>query len=215
MRHALRSAVTLVLSAGVLFSGAGCSGDEPEPPAAATPKRTPTGAATALVQRSAPYDVGLRSVAGDLRKRDRERATRLLARPVRTWVDNGFLDRPWRRPNLRATFAGFTPDLRGQARRQAGRLTMSRLGNAVTEVIAQRRSIRLRGFAPRGRVMGGTAVVDLRFLAMTRDGEVRRVNVRGDLSLTRMGTPGKVRIFAYDLDRWVDRNVSVVGEDGA
>ena len=59
--------------------------------------------------------------------------------------------------------------------------------------------MQLVAFAPHGRAVGATAVVQLVLLGLRADGNRVEIAVTGDLYLTRPGQPWQV--FGYDLQR--------------
>lgn len=191
-----------------------CTGDEPAVPrqaASATPSTTPTGAAPALRERAAPYRVRFRQVAGEVARARRAQYLRALSRPVRAWVDAGFVRGPWpREGGFRRAFVPFGRYVSDRARRDARLLTLQSVGGSLVEVIPQRRRIGVSVTGVRGHVVGATARVDLRVLGLDRSGTRMRVTVRGDLFLTRMKSHGW-QIFGYRLDRWVDEGAMVRG----
>jgi hypothetical protein len=129
---------------------------------------------------------------------------RRLAAPVRAWVEEGFVEGPWPRERFASAYAPFGRDTARRARRDGGLLSLRAQGPRVRQVVPERRWVTLSAAAVRGRVVGATARVDLRFLAVLEDGGRLRVNVRGDLFLTR-NRARRWKIFGYDLDRWEER----------
>jgi hypothetical protein len=189
----------------------GCT-DEPasRPRSAPSPTSTSTGSAPSLRERPAPYEIGYRSVAGTLPQARRQLYLHALARPVRVWVDNGFVRGPWPREGFAGAFAPFGRHIGDRARRDADLLTLEPVGRSLVEVVPQRRRVAVSVTAARGHVVGATARVDLRVLAVDRDGGRMRVNLRGDLYLTRVPSHGW-QIFGYRLDRWVDQGAMTRG----
>ncbi|MDQ4007163.1 MAG: hypothetical protein M3211_03580 [Actinomycetota bacterium] len=191
-------------SALLVLSAAACTG-EPEaqrqgtPP---TPSPTATGSAPALRERAAPYDIGFRRIAGSLPRRRSQDILRGVTRPVRVWVERGFVDGPWPRERFRPAFGPFTSELARRARREAELLTLQRQGPELTSVVPQRRRVAVSATARGGHPVGATAHVDLRFLTVDRQDDRRRIRVDGDLYLTRTKTGWQ--IFGYDLDRRVE-----------
>jgi hypothetical protein len=208
-RHrAVVAALALLLAASLTA----CTGDRagaPQGTATPTPTTTATGAAPSLRERAAPYQVRYRQVAGEVSRR--RQYLRALARPVRTWVDGGFVRGPWpREDGFARAFVPFGRYISDRARRDAGLLTLQALGGSLVEVIPQRRRIAISVTGARGHVVGATARVDLRVLGLDRSGRRTRVNVRGDLFLTRVKSHGW-KVFGYQLDRWIEEGAMVGG----
>jgi hypothetical protein len=189
-----------VLSVLLALSLGACT-DEPEAQPSPPPSPTATEQAPALRQRPAPYAVRFGKVAGHLPQGRRGQILRALARPVRAWVDGGFVQGPWPRRRFRAAFAPFGQDIAARARRDAGLLTLYAEGRSLVEVVPQQRRIAVSVTTARRRVVGATARVNLRVLGVDRRGRETRVSLRGDVYLTRTGEHGW-QIFGYDLDRW-------------
>jgi hypothetical protein len=178
----------------------GACTDEPARPAA-PPTPTATEPAPALRQRPAPFAVRFGKVAGHLPPGRRGQILRALARPVRAWVDAGFVHGPWPRRRFRAAFAPFGQGVAAQARRNRGLLTLHAEGPSLVDVVPQRRRIAVSVTTAHQRVVGATARVNLTVLGVDRRGRESRVSLRGDLYLTRTRHHGW-KIFGYDLDRW-------------
>jgi len=212
-RLAPPSALLLALAAAVA-GAAGCSGDEgaPSRPSAA-PSETATGAAPSLRERPEPFRVRYRRMAGEVPKKGRAATLTAVSRPVRSWIDNGFVAGPWPRESFGQAYAPFGNDITERVRRDADLLTMQPLGGSLVEVVPQRRWIGVSVTGVRGSVVGATARVDVRVLGIDEDGRRSRVAVRGDLYLTRVPEHGW-RIFGYRLDRWVDEGAMTRSDNG-
>jgi hypothetical protein len=191
--------VTVLVSVLSALSLVSCTGDT-EGRQTAAPSPTPTGGVPDLRVEPAPYDVEYGKVAGRIAKRERRSGLRALARPVRTWMDRGFVAGPWPRDGFDAAFAPFAGGVRSKARRDAELLTLQRQGGSLTEVIPARRRVKVSVTSVRRHVVGATARVDLRLLTIDEAGAPARVRVHGDLYLTRVEGKGWT-IFGYDLER--------------
>jgi hypothetical protein len=202
--RAATRAAAVAGSALLVLSATACTG-EPEEQRQGSPRPTSsptaTGSAPALRERAAPYDIGYRRIAGSLPRRRSQDILRGLTRPVRVWVDRGFVDGPWPRERFRPAFGPFTSELAPRVRRDE-LLTLQRQGPELTSVVPQRRRVAVSATARGGRPVGATAHVDLRFLTVDRQDDRRRIRVNGDLYLTRTKTGWQ--IFGYDLDRRVE-----------
>lgn len=200
--------MSAVLGVLLALSLSGCTGDPPpagdraEPPPS-TPSPTTTGEVPSLRERAAPYDIAYRRVAGSLPRAKRARTLRFVTRPVRAWVDAGFVRGPWPRERFRQAIAPFNRGITPRARTDADLLTMRGLGPSLVEVVPRRRRVRVSMTAVRGRAVGATAHLDLRVFAVDDRDRRMRVQVRGDVYLTYVKERGW-RIFGYSLDRWVD-----------
>jgi hypothetical protein len=213
-----RRAVTtpvLLLTLALVPALAACTGDD-QTAGAPRPTPTTTKAAPDLSRRAAPYRVRLATVAGDIPRSRRAPYLRALAAPVRKWVDAGFVDGPWPRGRFTAAYAPFGRDVARQARRSGDLLTLRAHGQSFEHVVPERRWVVLSVSAVRGRVVGATARVNLRFLGQGEGARRVRVHVRGDLFLTRTRAH-EWKIFGYDLDRWEERGAMTArtGGDGA
>jgi hypothetical protein len=191
-----------------------CTGDPPKGPQASaspSPTSTATTGAPTLRERAAPVQVRYRRVAGEVAKARRQQYLRALARPVRRWMDDGFVHGPWPREHRFAgAFVPFSRQIRDRARRDADLLTLQSVGASLAEVVPRRRRIAMSVTGVRGHVVGATARVDLRVFGVDDSGRRMRVNVRGDLFLTRVESRGW-KIFGYQLDRWVEEGAMTRG----
>ena len=87
----------------------------------------------------------------------RQPTLRALSRPVRAWVEQGFVAGPWPRNGFRAAFAPFAGGTRSAAMRDADLLTLQRSGSSLTEVIPLRRRVKVSVTTHRARVAGQPA----------------------------------------------------------
>lgn len=186
----------------------GCSGDPDSgrrqasrPTPTVTPTPTSTEEAPSLRERAAPYRVRYGRVAGQIPRGKRDRFLRSLARPVRGWMEGGFVEGPWPRKGFRRAFVPFGRPITARAHREADLLTLQPLGAALVDVVPRQRRIEMSVTAVRGRVVGATARVHLRVVGFDREGRRVPVGVRGDLYLTRVSGHGW-KVFGYDIDRW-------------
>lgn len=193
--------VPALSAASLLLAGclSGCTSEPEERPAAA-PSATPTGGAPALRAEPAPYDVAYGRVAGHVAKPRRQPTLRALSRPVRSWVEQGFVAGPWPRDRFRAAFAPFAGGTRSAAMRDADLLTLQRSGSSLTEVIPLRRRVKVSVTTHRARVVGATARVNLRLLTVDESEHKDRVGVLGDLYLTPVEGKGWA-IYGYDIEQ--------------
>ncbi len=183
----------------------GCTDDQAPrtSPGSPTPVPTATEAAPELQERAAPYQVRFGKVAGQVPRRKRERVLESIARPVRRWVEAGFVGGSWPRERFREAFVPFGQGIAERARKDADLLTLQALASSLTEVVPQRRSIVVSATTVGGRVVGATARLKLRVLGLEESGSRRRVNLRGEVYLTPTRRHGW-QIFGYDVARWVE-----------
>lgn len=205
----------LLLALAVPVAGlAGCSGDAEGPSAPpAAPSDTATGAAPSLRERPEPFRVRYRRMAGEVPKRGRAATLTAVSRPVRSWIDSGFVAGPWPREAFGQAYAPFGNNITERVRRDADLLTMQPLGDSLVEVVPQRRWVGVSVTGVHGNVVGATARVDVRVLGIDEAGKRSRVAVRGDLYLTRVPEHGW-KIFGYRLDRWVEEGAMTRPDNG-
>ena len=96
-------------------------------------------------------------------------------------------------------FATFTSGAGRDARRQDHLTTAVDIGADLVDVVPTRRTVQLVAFAPDGRAVGASAVVQLVLLGVRANSEEVEVAMTGDLYLTRPGHTWQV--FGYDLRR--------------
>jgi hypothetical protein len=139
-------------------------------------------------------------VAGRLPPKDRRRLCARVGRTISAYVDAAFLGGDYPRSRFGASFGAFTSGAARQARDDLTLLTNLPWGPTTRSVRATRRTAYLSVLAPKGRVAGVTAAVDLRFRVDRGTRPARRVRLKGRLLLTR-DHRGRWAIFGYDLAR--------------
>jgi hypothetical protein len=155
-----------------------------------------------LSQRDAPLRVSVSKVTGKLSKSARLRLKTSAGRPVRRWLDAGFVKGTYPRADFSQTYGVFTAGAAQSAKRDRSLLTNIQLGPRLVDVAAKRRSAQLSVLAVHGHPRGVTVRVRLILLGVHRDGSRVTVRLAGDVYLTR--TPaGAWKIFGYDLTREV------------
>jgi len=209
----LRAVPALLALLALLATGlSGCTDDSEGP--SAPPSDSETGAAPSLRERAAPLRVRYRKIAGEIPKRQRAGTLRAVSRPVRAWVDEGFVAGPWPRSTFGRAFAPFGHGVADRARRDADLLTLRTMGGSLAEVVPQNRAIAVSVTSVGGNPVGATARVHLRVLGVEEGGRRAGVTVRGDLYLTRVPEQGW-QIFGYRLDRWVDQGAMTRSDSGS
>ncbi len=202
-RPSTRSHASVVLVAAVLLAASGCTDSPaPEPAARATANATATAtepSATPVV-RSSPWRVEVTHVAGRLGDRGRQQVAAGVRAALAGYLDAAFLAGPYPRSDFAGSFGSFTPGAAGRARGDVALLTDRRFGATTRAVHASRRTAYLSVLAPRGRVAGVTAAVDLVLLVDRGGRPAQRTHLTGRLLLTRTGS-GPWRIFGYDVAR--------------
>jgi hypothetical protein len=216
-RPAPPSRPLLVLALPVLLAvpAMGLSGCTDDPNGrSGSPSDSATAAAPSLRERAAPLQVRYRKIAGEIPKRQRAGTLRAVSRPVRAWVDEGFVAGPWPRSTFGQAFAPFGHGIADRARRDADLLTLRAMGGSLVEVVPQNRAIAVSVTSVGGNTVGATARVHLRVLGVEEGGRRAGVTVRGDLYLTRVPEQGW-QIFGYRLDRWVDQGAMTRSDSGS
>jgi hypothetical protein len=120
---------------------------------------------------------------------------------VTAWMDHAYVrvDYPTRgRGSLAGAFATFTPGAGRDARRDQLTVDLD-LGADLVDAVPTRRTVQLVAYAPRGRPLGVTAVVQLVLLGLRADGERIETALTGELYLTRPGA--RWQVFGYEVDR--------------
>lgn len=190
-----RHVVVGVLVAVLVLTG--CTGESDREPGAE--QQDVVGSGEALGPKAAPLEVEITSVAGKIPRKQRAQIRKRVAATVGGYLEGAFLgDYP--RTTYRAAFENFTDPARSRARRDRGLLTHADRGARYVGVTPRRLQVRVNAFAPRRRVLGGTARIHLVMLVERDDDTVQRVRVTGRLLLTRANR-GDFRIFGYDVRR--------------
>jgi hypothetical protein len=161
----------------------------PTPPASAAP--TPP---------SVPLRAEVTHVAGELPAARRKQLAARVGRVISAYVDAAFLQGDYPRSAFGSSFGTFTPGAAAQARRDVSLLTNEPLGTTTVGVRATRRTAYLSVIAPKGRVAGITAAVDLVLRVDRGERAGRRVQLKGRLLMTPTRS-GEWAIFGYDLNR--------------
>jgi hypothetical protein len=200
------------LLAGVLLAAGteGCtagSGSSAQPTDHVSGGSSSSGGEPVPAARSVPLRTQVTHVAGRLSGRDRRLVAARAGRTISAYVDAAFLDGDYPRSEFATSFGAFTPGAARQARGELSLLTNQPLGATTRTVQATRRTAYLSVLAPKGRVAGVTAAVDLVFRVDRGSRPGRRVQLKGRLLLTKDATGGWA-IFGYDLNRSV-RSVRV------
>jgi hypothetical protein len=185
----------VVVAVGGCSDSSGSDQDEPA-------QQISTAPVPHLSQRDAPLQVSVSKVTGDLSKSARSRLKRSAGRPVRHWIDAGFVRGPYPRADFSRAYRVFTTGAARSAKRDRSLLTNVQLGPRLVDVAAKRRSAQLSVLAPHGHPRGVTARVRLILLGVHQDGSRVTLRLAGDVYLTRRPA-GAWKIFGYDLTREV------------
>ncbi len=202
----IRAFAAVAVSALLLCTAAACSTtpstSAPSSPAAAAPgsdevaTASATPAQTIRVASSTTVTVGV--VRGKIGRGDRRRAVRKIGRVVDRWLNAGYLDGTYPRGQFgERGLRGFTVAARARGRADRDVLTNARLGQKIAGVVPKRRRVWIDLLAVRGRVMGATARVRLKYRTL---GTPRRTVEIGGRVFLRPG-PSGWRIFGYDVTR--------------
>ena len=182
----------------VAITVCGCSSDSADQ--AEPAQQNSTASVPLLCERNAPLQVSVKKVAGRLSKSDRAPLKRAASRPIRIWMDAGFVGGSYPRADFSSTYQVFTAGAARSAKQDRALLSNIRLGRRVVDVVAKRRTAQLAVLAVHGQPAGVSARVHLRLLAFHRDGSRTIAQVEGELYLTR-APDGHWKIFGYDLTR--------------
>ena len=198
-RPSTRSQASAVLVSAVLLAASGCTQSPAAEPAARATATATEPSATPVVP-SSPWRVEVTHVAGRLGDRGRQRVAGGVRAALARYLDAAFLSGPYPRSDFAGSFGSFTPGAARRARGDVALLTDRRFGATTQAVRATRRTAYLSVLAPRGKVSGVTAAVDLVLLVDRGQRPAQRSHLTGRLLLTRTGS-GPWRIFGYDVAR--------------
>jgi hypothetical protein len=188
-----------VLVVVVLVVG-GCSGSSSDSDPAEPASQISTAPVPHLSQRDAPFHMSVSQLSGKLSRSTRLHLKASAGRPVRQWLDAGFVGGAYPRGDFSQAYRAFTAGAVHSAMRDRSVLTNVRLGPSLADVAAKRRTAELSVLAVHGHPRGVTARVRLILLGIHQDGSRVTVRLAGDIYLTR--TPaGAWKIFGYDLNR--------------
>ncbi len=205
----VRVVVTTTLVPAMALTAAGCSGsdDKPSPPrTSSTPPSDTSSTASAprLEKANAELKARIAQIGAGVKKKQRGRITRQIAKPIRAWMDAAYLAGDFPRGHYTAEdFPGWTRQAAAMARRDKSVTTNAAVSRHVVRVVADRRTARLFVFTVRGLSGGATAKVAMAMTAERKSGARMRYSVAGQLYLTRKANHW--RIFGYDLHRTVVR----------
>ncbi|WP_183095194.1 hypothetical protein [Nocardioides stalactiti] len=187
--------MALVLALFMALGLAGCSGEDDTadtPEADATRSESFVGEAPGIRTR---VEVG--EIVGRLPKRPATAAAAEVAEVVDDWIDGAYVGGDYPRNSFGDAFAGFTDGASRLAADQSGLLSNAVVGEKVDTVTATRRVVRVDLLAPKGKLAGATAHVNLVF---DLSGDVDRTDqVRGRLLLTHSRRGWQV--FGFDIER--------------
>ena len=184
----------------VVLAVGGCSSASSGSDAGEPARQISTAPVPHLSQRDAPLKVSIHKVSGNVPKSARSRLKASASRPVRQWLEAGFVKGPYPRADFSQAYHAFTAGAAQSAKHDRALLTNAQLGPRLVDVAAKRRSAQLSVLAVKGHPRGVTARVRLILLGVHPDGTRVTVRVAGDVYLTR--TPaGDWQIFGYDLTR--------------
>lgn len=180
------------LAAVLLVAGlAGCSGDEESKSSDAEQ------AAPSSAEPSVPTKASFGKVRGNLPKGRRGEIKKSITATVDGWLDAAYVGGDGPRPELGKAFPRFSKGAAALARRDAGLMSNSGLGDSVEAVEAKSRRLMIDVLAVQGRPVGVTArFVLVQKLTGERD---RTERIAGRLLLDRLN--GSWRIFGYDVTR--------------
>jgi hypothetical protein len=171
-----------------------CSGDSSDPSA------DPSGDPSSSEATDAPpleTTATLGKVTGKLPKGKRSKVRKQVGRAVDAWFEAAYVGGDYPRNDFAASWPGFTTGAKSDARSDKALMSNQDIGSQISSVEPTARKVTVDVVAVRGRAVGTTARVVLKFRT---DGDVQRqVQVRGRLFLTP--TPEGWRIFGYDVTK--------------
>lgn len=198
-----RRALAGGLAVALLAATAACTSDS-EPPREVAPSDLPErslGAAPTLEAKPVPTEVTVARVAGErLRKEQRRRLEKQVARVLSGYFDDAFLGGEYPRSDFAGALAAFSPGAAERAASDRDLLTNTEIGGETEAVVARAKQARLDVLVPRRLVAGLTARIRLVFLQERSNGADQIVTVKGRLMLNRKSS-GAWQIFGYDVSR--------------
>jgi hypothetical protein len=195
-----RAALGALLVVPLLAAAGACTSSSRESPGRPAASRSTVEPTPVPAPASVPWRVRVTHVAGALDGRRRRDVVAGVRATIASYVDDAFVAGPYPRADFSRAFAGFTTGAARRAAADQALLTNRPLGSETRSVRATRRTAYLSVLAPRQRVAGVTAALDLQLLVDRADGTEVRVRLHGRLLLSR--DPGRPwTIFGYDLAR--------------
>jgi hypothetical protein len=184
------AAVVLLLALSV----SACSGDSSEP--SADPSTDPTSSeATDAPRLETTTTLG--RVVGKLPQGKRSKVRKQVGRAVDAWFEAAYVGGDYPRNDFAASWPGFTTRAKALARSDKALMSNQDIGTEISAVEPTARKVAVDVLAVRGRAVGATARVVLKF---STDGDVqRKIQVRGRLFLTP--TADGWRIFGFDVTK--------------
>lgn len=199
-----RRALAGALAVAILAATAGCTSDSEPPREEAAPSGLPersVGTAPTLEAKPVPTKVTVARVAGErLRKEQRQRLEKQVARVLSGYFDDAYLGGEYPRSDFAGALAAFSPGAAERAASDRDLLTNTEIGDETEAVVARAKQARLDVLVPRRLVAGLTARIRLVFLQERSDGADQLVTVKGRLMLNRKSS-GAWQIFGYDVSR--------------
>ena len=190
----VEAGVGLILAIAVGLTA--CSGDASEPsadPGDGAPSGTEATEGPAPVETAA----SLGKVTGKLPQGKRSLVRKQVGRAVDAWFEAAYVGGDYPRDDFADSWPGFTTGAKARARSAKALMSNQDIGAEISAVEATARKVTVDVLAVKGRAVGATARVVLRF---STEGDVqRKVVVRGRLFLTP--TPSGWRIFGYDVTK--------------
>lgn len=180
----------------LLAGGTACTG-RPEDGSAS---RSTDASPSAKPRPSVPLRVSVTHVAGRLSPQKRTAVAAGVRRALASYTRGAFLAGDYPRTDFRDAFGSFTATTAAAARHDQALLTNRPLGSSTSSVRAVRRTAYVSVLAPKQKVSGATAAVNLVFVVDRGDATARRVHLKGRMLLTR-DKHGRWAVFGYDLNR--------------
>jgi hypothetical protein len=190
-----RGSLAAVLAAVLTLTLGACSGDSgddssPGPGDASGSQATEEPAPVVTVAT-------LGKVSGQLPKAKRSAARRQVGEAIDSWFEAAYVGGDYPRDDFADSWPGFTTGAKARARLDKALMSNQDIGSQISGVEATVRKVTVDVLAVKGRAVGATARVVLKF---GTEGDVQRqIQVRGRLYLTN-GADGW-RIFGYDVTK--------------
>ena len=188
----VEAGVGLVLAVALGLTA--CSGGSSEP--SADPD---DGGGTEAIEGPAPVKTvsSMGKISGKLDEDRRSRVRQQVAQAVDAWFEAAFVGGDYPRNDFADSWPGFTTGAKARAKAAKALMSNQDIGQQISGVEATARKVTVDVLAVKGRAVGATARVVLKF---TTEGDVAKsFEVRGRLFLTQSDSGW--RIFGYDVTK--------------
>ena len=191
----MRNVPALTASVVLLVALTACSSGSSDP--AAGPGDDPSGSGATEGPPPVETVATLGKLTGKLDQQNRSKTREQVAEAVDEWFEAAYVGGDYPRDDFGDAWPSFTKGAKTDARADKALMSNQDIGNQISAVEATTRKVTVDVLAAKGRAVGATARVVLKF---STEGDVQRdVVVRGRLFLTR--TPDGWRVFGYDVTK--------------